>query len=113
MRRPPPAKIAVYGGLQLALGTVPQITGTVTNKSPYELKEMEIKVVVSDCPGIFDDIGPEAKCGIVGESKEWIYSINSPRGQKRAFKSYVSLPNLPEMKEWSWRYSIEQVIAKY
>jgi hypothetical protein len=54
-----------------------------------------------------------AQCGIVGEHVEQVYSINVPAGQKRAFNTSVYLPNLPELKDWSWSYSIEQVIANH
>lgn len=55
----------------------------------------------------------DAQCGIVGEGVAHLYSIDVPKGQKRAFETQVTLPKLPEMKEWSWRYSIEEPIAKY
>ena len=54
-----------------------------------------------------------AQCGIVGEHVKQVYSINVPAGQKRGFETSVYLPNLPEMKDWSWSYSIEQVIANH
>lgn len=66
-----------------------------------------------------DQVEPEAKkldaaqCGIVGVGVAHLYSIDVPKGQKRAFETHVSLPKLPEIKEWSWRYSIEEPIAKY
>ena len=66
-----------------------------------------------------DQVEPQAKkldaaqCGIVGEGVAHLYSIDVPKGQKRAFETHVTLPKLPEMKEWSWRYSIEEAIAKY
>lgn len=61
----------------------------------------------------FDKSKDAPKCGIVGQDLVRAYSIDVPRGQKRAFKAYVSLRNLPEMKEWSWHYTIEQIVAKH
>lgn len=74
--------------------------------------------------GMFDHLIPKqgdatakapdkTQCGVVGENVTPIYSINVPPQQKRAFEASVALPKLPEMKDWSWRYSIEQAIAKH
>ncbi|MDP3552825.1 hypothetical protein [Methylocystis sp.] len=140
---------------KLALGSFAEMSGTIVNRSDFELSGLTIKVVVSDCPRYkanyfdrFDDAqapephgdatapaqsqdhkaapNPEhgpweeyqkeqdgAQCGIVGEGVAHLYSIDVPKGQKRAFETHVTLPKLPEMKKWSWRYSIEGPIAKY
>jgi hypothetical protein len=125
-------------GLALSLGPYStKLTGTVVNKSEFELSELAIKVLVYDCPRIsFDDLIPsesrpeagsadtkpwerykkaqeDSHCGVVGEGVARASSINVPKGQKRAFEEYVSLPRLPDMKEWSWSYSVEETIAKY
>ena len=127
---------------KLALGVVPSLTGVVANKGLFPLRELSLKVTVSDCPpNLFSDLIPKpppgyvldppndasagenpfakykraqdaAKCGVVGQDVATIYSINVPEGQKRAFQAYISLPNLPQMKEWSWQYSIERVEAR-
>ena len=124
-------------GAKLSLGIAPELSGVVTNRSAYDLAELLIKVTVTDCPrNILADLIPPkteetskrpgrkpweqfkkaqdtANCGIVGEDVVQVYSIDVPRGQKRAFSTFVSLRNLPKMKQWSWHYSIKKIIAKH
>jgi hypothetical protein len=105
---------------------------SVTNKSPFLLKDLALRVTVLDCPSnVFDKFDPQmpsglagtkgdllpakpaGKCTAVGEDVAKEYGLNIPSGQKRAFKRYVSFRNLPPLKpkEWSWHYSIVEVVA--
>ena len=117
----------------LSIGTLSEMKAIVANKSPHQLAELALKVTVVDCPAnIFDkfdpppppgfepvkksrpEIGePFGKCSAVGEYVVREYGLKIPSRQKRAFRGYVSFPNLPplEQNEWSWHYSIIEIVA--
>ncbi len=128
-------------GAKLSIGLGSKLTGVVTNRSRYDLADLVLKVTVTDCPRIsvpdlppgfvldkndpplkkkkggpwdqFKDASDTSKCGIVGQKVVRAYPLNVPAGQKRAFNEYVYFSNLPKMKKWSWRYSIEKIVAKH
>jgi hypothetical protein len=110
-----------------------EMKAVVTNKSPYHLADLALKVTVMDCPAnVFDKFDPspppgfvldrpsaeprsgkEVKCTAVGQYVAKEYGVNIPSGQKRAFRGYVRFDNLPPLKpnEWRWHYSIDEIVA--
>ncbi|MGE3915431.1 MAG: hypothetical protein AB7F78_06995 [Hyphomicrobiaceae bacterium] len=120
----------------LSLGVPSEMKAVVANNSPHQLAELAVRVTVMDCPAkVFDKVYPPqtgdesvkkgdpwaefrtqgAKCAAVGQDVARHYGLNVPSGQKRAFRGYVRFDNLPPLKpnEWSWRYSIVEIVASH
>jgi hypothetical protein len=87
------------------------ITGAVLNKSSHALKEIEIQILLADCPASTDD--PSASgCTVVADETANI-SVEIPAGQKRAFDKYLSLTNLPSITGYLiFRVQVLRAIAK-
>ena len=63
-------------------------------------------VVVREC-GTTD-------CRVIGEASAPNYALDIPSGQRRAFREYLSLSNMPTLRPgWAWSYSVETIEAKY
>lgn len=79
-----------------------QLTGLVTNNSPYALRSVSFNVFVQNCVPASDGASTPA-CHVVGQSRVDAY-VSVPRGQQRSLSEYVSLYNLPPLSNWTWNY---------
>lgn len=86
-----------------------RLTGLVTNNSQHELRALSFDVLVENCVAPTDS-GSTAECHIVGQSREYVF-VNVPSGQQRSLSTYVSLPDLPPLSDWNWRYTNLQTTA--
>lgn len=82
------------------------IKGQIKNNSSYSLEGITLKVRAYDCPT--ESTGPG--CEIVGEDDDVSMYISVPPGQIRQTDTYVSLYNMPSIKNhFVWAYDIVEV----
>ena len=101
-----PSQIEVADA-ELQLGSLGQITATVSNRSTYTLTELTLRIQVFDCAPS-DVLAGKQDCAVVGENTVTEYGFNIPPQQRRRMEEYVSFNNLPALKPdaWTWRYEI-------
>lgn len=82
------------------------ISGQIKNNSSYSLEGITLKVRAYDCPT--ESTGPD--CEIIGEDDDVSMYIDVPSGQIRQTDTYVSLNNMPNIKNhFVWAYDIVEV----
>jgi hypothetical protein len=86
-----------------------ELTGLVTNNSPYALRSISFNVFVQNCTA-YDDSGAPSDCHVVGQFRVNDY-VSVPSGQQRSLSAYVSLYDLPQLSNWTWDYSDVQTTA--
>lgn len=93
----------------LKLSDFSELSAIVTNNSGYEIQSLTLKVTIRDCPSLND---ARKRCDVIGEASATDYGLTIPARQKRAFEAYPRFDNLPNVKEWSWSYTIGEIRAK-
>jgi hypothetical protein len=82
-----------------------RVKGNVTNRSSHELSGFTLKIELQDCPV------PDDRCTTIGENEVSTY-LSVPPNQMRAFESYVSLYDMPQLTKWGWTYTVQEVRGK-
>lgn len=77
--------------------------GTIKNNSAYEIKSIEFRVTISDCP-------KPLNCVTIGEDTSSDY-VTVPSGQARALDTTIHFDDVPQATNWSWYVSITKIQA--
>ena len=84
-------------------GTTYTLRGRVKNNSPYEVKNVQVKVQVSDCDA-------NGHCDVVGEEPEYAF-VDVPPGQVRDLSESIYFSNMVIHGHFEWNYVVTQVEA--
>lgn len=103
-----PASQLTFTNLQLSDQSYGwRVTGTVINRSPYQLRSLTLRVFLQECPSATSQQG----CITTGQDDARFY-MDVPAGQARQLDTSVQLANAATLgRGWSWQYAVTQIEA--